>query len=154
MLNTFGIVRCCVAPTYLASMDDLRHEIEERRDLHLKGQRAWSFFHHASTVGAAIISVWVAAIAQSEALGGMWENKDAAIAILALVAAVLAALSAGGGFERKWITNRSTRSRLDALRVDLMADAPDREQILKELRQVIIDHDSGIVGRRNQPSAE
>jgi hypothetical protein len=106
-------------------IDRLREQVASMREHHYSGQRYWSFLHHSTTFGAAVLSLVVATIAAMKDWQLSFISKDALIAILSLFAAILAALAARGGFERKWMANRLTRSKLDLLALDLLDERSD-----------------------------
>ena len=70
------------------------------------------------------------------------------MAILSFVAAAFAAVAAKGGFERKWIANRITRSRLDVLRLDTLSEPEDPTAIKDALKRIISEHDAAITGSK------
>ncbi|PXX96669.1 DUF4231 domain-containing protein [Halomonas sp. LBP4] len=133
-------------------IDQLRKEVDRLQKHHYKGQRLWSFAHHFSTFGAALLSLTVATLSQQDG----WDaasfivSRNTLIAILSLSAAILSALAARGGFERKWIANRLTRSKLDNLRLDMLEDVEDPTPLKEKLKRIISEHDSAIVGSSSQ----
>lgn len=127
-------------------LEELRKEISERRKSHYEGQREWSLIHHTTTFGAAILSLIVVTISQVKNWSPATISKDTLIALISLVSAVLAALAAKGGFERKWTANRMTRSKLDALYLDLLGDRPDLTKVKDDLKRIIAEHDAAITG--------
>jgi hypothetical protein len=126
-------------------IEQLRSEIARRRKDHYTGQRWWSFAHHTTTFGAAILSVVVALVAPLKDWPLSFIGKDIFIVITSMIAAILAALSARGGFERKWIANRLTRSKLDILQIDLLDDRADASAIKESLKRIVTEHDTAIV---------
>jgi uncharacterized membrane protein YcjF (UPF0283 family) len=130
-------------------IEELKAEIEKRRDWHYAGQRQWSFAHHTSTFGASILSLVVAAISQAKDWKAEYFSRDTVMAVLSLVAAMLAALAAKGAFERKWIANRMTRSKLDALHLDLLDEHADAAAVKDALKRIIADHDAAITGAKS-----
>jgi len=68
------------------------------------------------------------------------------MAVLSLLAAILAILAARGGFERKWIANRLTRSKLDLLRIEMLGEVHHPEGVKATLKRIVADHDIAIVG--------
>jgi hypothetical protein len=132
-------------------IDQLREEVTQLIERHYKAQRLWSFAHHFSTFGAAVLSLTVATLSQKDG----WDDatfmvsRNALIAILSLMAAILSALAARGGFERKWIANRLTRSKLDSLRIDMLEDTEDTAPLRERLKRIIAEHDSAILGVSN-----
>jgi hypothetical protein len=127
-------------------MEELKSEIAQRQKHHRDSQRRWSFFHHSTTFGAVTLSLAVAAIAPLPKWPEGSIRKDILIAVLSFIAAILAAISARGGFERKWVANRLTRSRLDILHLDTLDGTADPSAIKETLKRIVIDHDAAIVG--------
>jgi len=129
-------------------IEELKAEISKRRDSHYKGQRQWSFVHHTTTFGAAILSLVVVTISQTKDWTLTTLSRDTLIALISLLAAVLATLAAKGGFERKWTANQMTRSKLDALHLDLLSDQTDLTKVKDELKRIIAEHDAAITGTK------
>lgn len=130
-------------------IDELKAEIEKQRKWHYAGQRQWSFAHHTTTFGAAILSLVVVAISQAKDWTPSGLSRDSLIALISLVAAILAVLASKGSYERKWIANRMTRSKLDALRLDLLDDQVDPISIKDSLKRIIAEHDVAITGSKS-----
>jgi uncharacterized membrane protein len=127
--------------------DALRAELKKWHDHFQAGSRAWSLAHHITAYGAAILSVAVGFIVQRPetwTLAGI--SRNSLSTWLALLAAVLATVAATGGFERKWHSNRLSRSKVDLLRLDLIEPTPDVQAIRAELKQIITTHDRAIIG--------
>jgi hypothetical protein len=135
-------------------IDQLREQVTVMRQHHYSAQRYWSFLHYATTFGAAILSLIVATIAPLRDWQFAWISKDALIAGLSLVAAILATLAARGGFERKWIANRLTRSKLDLLALDLLDEKSNVGEIKDTLKRIIAEHDAAIVGAASMDDAK
>jgi hypothetical protein len=129
-------------------IQELKTEISRLRDSHYKGQRQWSFVHHMTTFGSAILSLIVVAISQVKDWTPTILSRDILIAVISLLAAILATLAAKGGFERKWIANRMTRSKLDALHIDLLGGETDSTKVKNELKRIIAEHDAAITGTK------
>ncbi|HEY0458035.1 MAG TPA: DUF4231 domain-containing protein [Pyrinomonadaceae bacterium] len=127
-------------------IEELKTEISKRRARHEKGQRQWSFIHHASTFGAVILSLVAAAISQAKDWKPETLSRDSIIAVVSLIAAILAALAAKGNFERKWKANRMTRSKLDALWLDTLDVNADELKLRTELKRIINEHDITVTG--------
>ncbi len=51
-----------------------------------------------------------------------------------------------GGFQRKWQTNRRTKSSLERLQIELMSDQVDTHKISSSLQEIIEKHNKGIIG--------
>jgi hypothetical protein len=127
--------------------DALRAELKKWRDGFQAGSKAWSLAHHVTAYGAAILSVAVGFIVQRPetwTLGGI--SRDSLSTCLALLAALLATIAATGGFERKWHSNRLSRSKVDLLELDLLDPSPDFRAIRAELKLIIASHDRAIIG--------
>ncbi len=131
-------------------VEELKAEIDKELKRHYRGQRLWSFAHHSTTFGAAILSLVVATISQTKDWTPSGVSRDSLIACISLISAILATLAAKGGFERKWATNRITRSKLDALRLDLLDDHADAAAAKDALKRIIAEHDAGITGTKLQ----
>jgi hypothetical protein len=58
---------------------------------------------------------------------------------------LLAATAAIGGFERKWHSNRLSRSSVDLLRLDLIGPEPNIQAICSALKQVITKHNRAML---------
>ncbi len=114
------------------------------------GQSVWSLAHHVSLFGAATMSVAIGFIVQLKTplLAGGDETLSTS---LAFGAAVLSALAAAGGFERKWRANRLSRGRLDELRIDFMADGADLHRLRERLKSIIRMHDQEVLGGAIEP---
>src|SRR5580704_13366578 len=107
--------------------EHLRSEVKKWRALFYNGQRLWSIAHHTALFGAVLCSVVVAALLQSS-------PGNAGIAtVFTSVAAALSGIAASGGFDRKWRSNRLSRSRLDGLLIDLDGDSPDLQALAAQL---------------------
>lgn len=127
-------------------IEQLQAEIARRQRHHYSAQRRWSFVHHSTTFGAAILSLVVVTIAPLKEWPFGFVSKDIFIASISLLAAILAGLSARGGFERKWIANRLTRSKLDILQLDMLDAGADASSIKDTLKRIVVEHDAAIVG--------
>lgn len=118
----------------------LKHEAIKWRDWFNRGQRNWSAAHHGAVFSSILCSV---------AAGAVLQMKDVDLiglaTVLTSVAAALTSLSASGGFERKWRSNRLSRSRVDSLLIDLEAESPDIRDIANQLKDIIARHDLEIV---------
>jgi hypothetical protein len=114
-----------------------------------RGQKNWSMIHHVTLFGSIFCSVTAGALLQ--------EKNDAHIgyaAVLTSVAAALTSLAAAGGFERKWRSNRLSRSRIDCLLIDIEADTPDILDLANQLKDIIAKHDGEIVREETKRSRE
>jgi len=126
----------------------IREEVTRLQRCHYRGQRLWSFVHHFTTFGAAILCLIVATLSQQKD----WEptifrvSRNTLIATLSLIAGVLSALAARGGFERKWTANRLTRSKLYQLSLDMLGNVDSPLMFKETIKRIIAEHDAAIVG--------
>ncbi|HEY3698908.1 MAG TPA: hypothetical protein VGK97_06215 [Spongiibacteraceae bacterium] len=105
------------------------------------GQRMWSFAHHSTLFGSIICSVYAGWL-----IHGDGSSPQSAIAsLLTTIAAALTGIATSSGFHRKWINNRLSRSRIDALLIDLMDDNADVVALARQLKQIILTQDDEIV---------
>ena len=103
------------------------------------GQKLWSFAHHATLYASIICSVVATALLQIK-------NLDTGYAsVFASMAAALTSLAAAGGFERKWRSNRLSRSRVDCLLIDIEKDNPNINDLANQLKDIIEKHDQEII---------
>lgn len=118
----------------------LKLECERWRRQFYHGQVAWSIAHHTAHFGSIVASLTAGALlqVQSEHLK-MWAS------LLTAVAAALTGMAAAGGFERKWRSNRLSRSKIDGLLLDLECHASDVDSINRQLKDVILLHDQAVV---------
>jgi len=118
----------------------LREKALKWRTWFEKGQRNWSSAHHATIFGSIICSVVAGALLQIT--GAELKGYSA---VLTSVAAALTSLAAAGGFERKWKSNRLSRSHVDGLLIDIEAATPDLSDLANQLKEIITSHDDEIV---------
>ena len=120
--------------------DALKKEAVKWHDWFQKGQKSWSLAYHATIFGSIICSVAAGALLQvkSVSLGGY-------STVLTSVAAALTSLAAAGGFERKWRSNRLSRSHVDCLLIDIEAESPNLPDLASQLKDIIAKHDLEIV---------
>lgn len=126
-------------------INELKAKIEKQRFRAAVGQRLWSFAHHAATFGAVSLSLGVAGVSEATDFEIQGLHKEKLIVIASVISAILAAIAAKGGFERKWITNRMTRSKLELLQLDLLGDKVNTDDIRNKLKLIISEHDIEIV---------
>ena len=119
---------------------NLKHELIYWRKRHNKGQKCWSVAHHVSVFGSIICSISAGALLE---VG--YENLKQWAPVLTSIAAALTSLAASGGFERKWRSNRLSRSRIDCLLIDIEDDNSDLSEIKRQLKEIITQHDQEIV---------
>jgi hypothetical protein len=105
-------------------------------------QRKWSGVHHFVLFGSIISSVFAGALIQIE--------KTEMATIFTTIAAVLTGIAASGGFERKWKSNRLSRSRADCLLLELDNEKTDVNLVREKLAAAIEKHDLEVVGEKNE----
>lgn len=120
--------------------DDLKRDLLQWRRWFHKGQKGWSIAHH--------LSLFLSIISSSSA--GLFLQIDdtkykTCASVLTTLAAVLTAMALSGGFERKWRSNRLSRSQIDMLLLDMQDESPNFTRIRKALKGVIRAHDEEIV---------
>lgn len=117
--------------------DTITQELLKWQIRFYKGQRLWSAAHHGA-VYLSIISSVVATIL-------LKFDNDTYATIFTTLAAALTSLSASGGFERKWRSNRLSRCRIDLLLLDIENDSANIGTVVEQLKEVLSKHDSEIV---------
>lgn len=128
----------------------LKREASKWRDWYYKGQRSWSAAHHSSIYGSIVCSVVAGALLQVKGMDAGYA------AVLTSIAAALSSAAAAGGFQRKWRSNRLSRSRVDGLLIDLEADDADLPKLSRQLKAIIAEHDREVVrdeGNGSTPEA-
>lgn len=111
-----------------------------------QAQKRWSAAHHACLFGSILFSVSAGAIIQ------VWETQTSLAAIFTSIAAVLTSIAASGGFERKWRSNRLSRSKGDLLLIDLEKEDADLDKARKKFKSAIKKHDMDVLG--DEPEKE
>lgn len=126
-----------------AGRKTLETQIKDQQAIYNRGTIGWSALYNSCLVGAAILSASAAVLVKVEA----WKAfaPDTA-AICAGVSALLSSLNLGGGFDRKWRANRSARSKIKQLLVDLSDPAVDLANIRTQFKQIVNDQDVAIMG--------
>ena len=124
----------------------LKQSITDWRNSRYSAQKLWSGVHHVSLFGSIICSVFATAQIQ------IFENPNYA-SVLATMAAVLTGIATSGGFERKWRSNRLSRSRGDCFLVDIDSDDADLAEVKKRYKEAIKKHDLEIVGDKKEDDA-
>ncbi|MGZ6223162.1 MAG: hypothetical protein ACXWMW_10515 [Syntrophales bacterium] len=117
-----------------------RKKVEEWHEWFQIGQKNWSFVYHVSVFGSIICSIAAGALLQVKSVDLVGLSS-----VLTSMAAVLTSLAAAGGFERKWRSNRLSRSRVDCLLIDIDAENPNLPDLIDQLKDIIIKHDQEIV---------
>ena len=120
--------------------------ITDWRNARRFAQKIWSGAHHLSLFGSIVCSITAAAQIQ------IFKHPNFAT-ILTAIAAVLTGIAASGGFERKWRSNRLSRSKADCLLVDIDSKDADLAEITKQYKSAIEKHDLEIVGDKNESNA-
>jgi len=126
----------------------LRIEVDtfyKRRD---RATKMWSALYHGSLYLSAILSATAALILKLDFFKDSTHQTDMS-AILAAAAAIIVTLTAAGAFNRKWRVNRTSRSGLEQLRIDLSEPIVDGATIRTKLKEIIQKHDEGIIGPDN-----
>jgi hypothetical protein len=117
----------------------LKQEAEKWREWFHKGQRGWSVAHHTSTYGAIICSITAGGLLQLSPAPVGWA------ALLTSCAAALSSIAAAGGFQRKWRSNRLSRSKVDGLLLDIEMDGASIPDLARQLKEIIGEHDREVV---------
>jgi hypothetical protein len=63
-------------------------------------------------------------------------------------------MAAAGGFERKWRSNRLSRTRIDGLLMYIEEDSPNFADLTNQLKEIIVKHDMEIVGEKGKESED
>lgn len=122
----------------------LEADLRKVRSSYNLGSRLWSFCHHFTTFGAAVLAVLTTVASQQEGWGDI--PKDDLIVYLGGATALLASLAAVGGFQRKWVANRLDRGRVHSLLLDVRGENPDLARIRAELKRTVERHDLEVLG--------
>ncbi|WP_143330364.1 hypothetical protein [Chromobacterium haemolyticum] len=120
----------------------LRQEAMRCRNWFSKGQRLWSFAHHTAIFGSILCSVVVGGLLQVQG-----HDLKGYSTVLTSIAAALSSLAAAGGFERKWKSNRLSRSRVDGLLIDIEAGSYSMSELACQLKEIISKHDLDVTKR-------
>ena len=124
----------------------LKQSIIKWRSTRNSAQKTWSGVHHASLFGSIVCSVLAGAQLQ------IYGHPDFAT-LLTTIAAVLTGIAASGGFERKWRSNRLSRSKADCLLIDIDFENANLVEIKAQLKLAIEKHDLEIVGGKKDSDA-
>jgi len=117
--------------------------LKECKGFYSKGRRMWSFVHHSALFISIISSAAAAIIPQLKGFDP--DSQKNLASILAALAALLLALSAAGGFERKWRANRIANGDVRRLETRLIARTPTTID-LDELNRIEETQDKEIIG--------
>jgi len=120
--------------------EKLEKKIEDWRNERGSAQKRWSAVHHFCLFGSILCSVAAGTIIQIS------KDLSTLATTLTSIAAVLTAIAASGGFERKWRSNRLSRSKGDLLLIDLDTESPNLKKIRKGFKTAIEKHDLEVVG--------
>ena len=115
-------------------------EANKYRQWFYKGQKYWSLAHHVSIYGSIICSVAAGAVLQFK-----FHNDSAIATTLTTIAAALTGIATAGGFERKWRSNRLSRSKIDCLLIDIETAGADFKDLSTRLKAIIEKHDQEII---------
>lgn len=126
----------------MTEKNTLKNKILAWRKERQNAQRLWSFVHHSSLFGSIVCSVSAGAVLQMA-------NNQTLASVLTSVAAVLTGIASSGGFERKWRSNRLSRSAADRMLVDIDSDYPNIDHIREQYKLAIEKHDAEVVGETN-----
>ena len=119
--------------------ENLKTKITEWRDERYTAQKIWSGIHHTCLFGSILCSIAAGTVIQ---FSGDFSTLGT---LLASLAAVLTGIAASGGFERKWRSNRLSRSKGDLLLLDLDIKTPDLQRIRKNFKAALEKHDLEII---------
>jgi len=117
-------------------------KVDNWKSQRLGGQRRWSAVHHVMLFGSIISSLLAGALIQLE--------YTIAAMVCTTVAAVLTGIASSGGFERKWKSNRLSRSRADCLLLELDGENADLDAIRKKFAVAIEKHDLEVIGDKGE----
>ncbi len=125
--------------------NELKDYVSKKLNSHSLWTKLWSFAHHGFLFGAAILSASAAIILKVIPDLSTISSENLA-AIFASIAALMSTIGGLGGFQRKWQTNRRTKSSLEKLQIELMSDQVDTPKIRSSLQETIVKHHEGIIG--------
>ena len=125
--------------------DALKEEALRWRSWFNKGQKNWSAVHYTAVFGSIIFSVVAGAVLQFKP-----SDSTGIATVLTSLAAALSSMTAAGGFERKWRSNRLSRSRIDGLLLDIDGDSPNFPELTNQLKEIIAKHDLEIIGEKTK----
>ena len=91
----------------------LENEISRQHDWYNRGSKLWSAIHHwslwiASAMSAAAVVIKIGWL--KDHFPAIYANREDLVTCLAFIATLITAMSAAGGFGRKWQTNRLKRA--------------------------------------------
>ena len=118
--------------------------VDKKYNEYRSGAKSWSGIYHGCLFSSIIASAVATLFLKLEILKNTYQSDIAAS--LALLAAILTAMTAEGGFNRKWRANRVSRSRTEQLKTDTSDPAIDGADVRKRLNEIIRQHDEVIIG--------
>ena len=124
---------------------ELRNMIEAKYRSYNRWARWWSAVYHSSLYLTTALSAAVALVLKLGFADGFRYQNDLS-AGLAGLAAMLAAVTAAGGFDRKWRVSRASRNKLELLRIDLLTPSMDIGEARKALKETVQKHEDGVSG--------
>jgi hypothetical protein len=122
----------------------LQTEVERKYREYYWGCMGWSFRYHLCLFGSIVASTLAASWLKLDLFKGEHQNDYSAA--LAILAAILTAITVAGRFSEKWRANRVSRSLTEQLKLDLLDPAADVTQIREKLKETIKKHDETILG--------
>ena len=122
----------------------LQTEVEKKYKEYYWGCMGWSLRYHLCLFGSIIASTLAASWLKLDLFKGEYQNDYSAA--LAILAAILTAITVAGRFSEKWRANRVSRSLTEQLKLDLLDPAADVGQICERLKETIKKHDEAILG--------
>ena len=125
--------------------DELQTELETKYKEYYWGCMGWSLRYHLCLFGSIIASTLSASLLKLDAFKQSAHQNDYSAA-LAILAAILVAITGAGRFNVKWRANRVSRSLTEQLRIDLLDPNANLAEIRNKLKETIKRHDEAIVG--------
>jgi len=127
--------------------DELKTYVAVKVREYTRWTKLWSFVHHTTLFGSAALSASAAIIIKiPPILAGSNIGAENMAAILAVIAALMGTIGGVGGFQRKWKTNRRTKSSFEQLELDFLSEKIDPESIIDKIQKIIKTHHDGIIG--------
>ncbi|WP_109477225.1 hypothetical protein [Paraburkholderia sp. C35] len=132
----------------LATLADLRKYVRRNLFMETIWIKLWSFLHHGSLFGGAVLSAAAALVLQVKHItlyNSINEtNRSDVATVLASLGSVLGIISVAGAFATKWRANRATRGTLENIKLDLMKTTVDRDAIIDRLKEMWNLHNSRV----------
>jgi len=131
------------SPEATAARKELKTLIDKQFEVYNRGTIAWSAVYNSCLVVALISSAAAAIVVKVD----VWKafGPDA-VAICAGASALLNALIVGGGFDRKWRVNRTARSKIKQLQVDLADYTSSLPDLRSQFKKIVDDQDMAVMG--------